>query len=71
MTGQALFKKYPETRTTLNATDGELKRDFENACALIDPDLNSGDSVSLSVVRDWIALERRQRILVLGRDLAH
>lgn len=70
MKPQELHSKYRELSDTLFKSDSELERDFVSARDLVATDPNSGAMVALSVVRDWIALERRLRIPGLGRTLA-
>lgn len=70
MTSHELHRKYAEYSDTLARPSEELAKDFATAHTLVSSDPNSGEMVSLSVVRDWIALERRMRIPGLGRALA-
>lgn len=71
MTHQDLFRKYPKNADTLSRSDNELAADFERSRELIDRSPNDAASVSLTVVRDWIAHERRMRIPGLGRALVN
>jgi hypothetical protein len=64
-----LMATYPRASTTLAPTDEQLEADFRMAQSFISANDGSSEAVRLSVVRDWIAQERRARIPGIGRDL--
>jgi hypothetical protein len=64
-----LMATYPRASATLARTDEQLEADFRIAQAFIRGSDGSSEAARLSIVRDWIAQERRARIPGIGRDL--
>ena len=57
-----LMRKYVTYGATQSRSETELRADFETAQRFIAEHEGSSDAVRLSVVRDWIAQRRRNRL---------